>query len=278
MIRFYPDKHYYENIDTASTIQWLSASKFCSLFKDKFDPVETSLSSTKSKKSKWYGIPPEEIQRIWKEENARSIKLGNWYHDKQERLLLSSPTYTFKGVELPVISPIWDNGVKIAPNQKLQDGVYPEHLTYIASAGTCGQFDKPIIKDSKLYMRDYKTNKNLKEPAYVNWKGETKKLNPPLRHLDDTHLTDYALQLSLGAYMISRHNPQITVEELTIEYVTFELEGLDKYGYPLVRYDENGEPIIKDIEDVHVPYMKREVEIGISYIKENNHVRLSRAI
>ncbi len=31
---------------------------------------------------------------------------------------------------IPIIKPIWDGKVKHAPNQKLTEGIYPEHFVY----------------------------------------------------------------------------------------------------------------------------------------------------
>lgn len=273
MIRFHPDEHHYESIDPAHDFRWMSASRFPEYFSEPFDPLETSIKSSKNKKSKWYGIPSEEIRDIWIQENKRSTNLGTWYHNQEEQTLLSASTFLFQGREIPIIKPIWENGFKIARDQKLQEGLYPEHMTYLYSKRICGQFDKPIVFGNKLHIRDYKTNKNLKEPAYVNWEGRTKRLLAPLYHVESTHLMKYGLQLSLGMYMILRHNPQLQAGDIIIEYVTFEREGEDKYGYPITRLDENQEPIIKDIEEIKLDYMKREVELGLDHLMQTYDVQ-----
>ena len=45
--------------------------------------------------------------------------------------------------KVPIIKPLFDKetGSKIASEQKLKDGVYPEHLVYLKSVGLCGQVD-----------------------------------------------------------------------------------------------------------------------------------------
>ena len=43
----------------------------------------------------------------------------------------------------------------------------------------------------------------------------------------------------------------------------------DEYGYPINKYDSNGEPIIKEIKMYHLPYLKDEVRSPIMWIKDN---------
>ena len=49
-------------------------------------------------------------------------------------------------------------GTKIAPDQKLSNGVYPEHFVYLKSLGICGQADLVTIVNGKINIIDYKTN------------------------------------------------------------------------------------------------------------------------
>jgi hypothetical protein len=44
----------------------------------------------------------------------------------------------------------------MAPSQKLQDGIYPEHMVYLKSAGVCGQSDLVEVINGKVYITDYK--------------------------------------------------------------------------------------------------------------------------
>ena len=81
------------------------------------------------------------------------------------------------------------------------------------------------------------------------------------------HINHYGLQLSLYMYMILKHNPSLKAGKLTIHHVKFEeAEETDQYGFPII-LQENGQPIVKHIEYIEVPYMKREVEIMLKAIK-----------
>jgi hypothetical protein len=272
MIKFYPDTHRYESIDLFEPIEWVSASKIAGMFKQPFDGPATAAKCSEKVKSKWFGIPPDEILQIWKKENLRSTTLGTWYHEKEESKLIGLETTTEYGYELPIFRPIWEDGVKIAGEQKLVDGVYPEHLAYSKIAGACGQFDKIIVAGGYVHNHDHKSNKDLKKPAFVNYRGQTQRMLPPLAHLDDCKLVEYAIQLSIGLYIILRHNPHLKPGECILNHCTFEIEGEDKYGYPIMKLDENNEPILKGVEPIVVPYMKREVEIIFDHLKKKANV------
>jgi len=225
--------------------------------------------SCKNKRSKWYGMTPKEILAAWDGETQRAIKLGNWYHNQREDGLLEFSTIEREGVEVPIIKPIIDGaGIKIAPEQKLQDGVYPEHLAYLKSAAICGQADLVTVVNGKVTITDYKTNKEIKEKGFTNWEGVTSKMYKPLSHLDDCNLNHYNIQLSLYMYIILKHNPKLKPGKLIVQHVAFEKEGENDHGYPITRYDEQGEPIIKNIKIYDLPYMKDEVRSLIMWLKD----------
>ena len=197
---FKEEGHSYESIDEnldKDNIEWTSVTSFISKFKPKFDAKAQSKKSSKNKKSKWHGLKPKEIIDIWNNETDRAIKLGNWYHNQREENILDFSTIEREGVEVPIIRPIVDGtGVKIAPVQKLEEGVYPEHFAYLKSAAICGQADLVTVVNGKIHIIDYKTNKEIKEKGYTNWEGITSKMYKPLSHLDDCNLNHYNIQLS----------------------------------------------------------------------------------
>lgn len=269
MLTFTEKDHKYTSIDIFDTTEWISVSTLVSKFYEKFDAQKGAEKAVRNRKSKWYSIDVQEILDRWEAEKDRSLVLGNWYHNKQEQNILSKTTYTFEGLELPVFNPQIVEGVKVAPEQKLAEGIYPEHFVFLKSAGVCGQSDKAIIANGHIKIKDYKTNKELKVEGFKNWEGLTKKMLPPLLHLDDANLIHYALQLSTYAYIIWKHNPQMIVDEPVIEHITFEVEGEDQFGYPITRLDSNNEPIVKGVEEIKVPYLKREVELMLEFHKNS---------
>jgi hypothetical protein len=270
---FKEDGHIYESLNedlTIDNIKWTSVTSFVGLFKPKFDAEGQAKKSSKNKRSKWYGMTQKEILAAWNGESERAIELGNWYHNQREENLCEFSTIEREGVEVPIVRPIVDgSGTKIAPDQKLDNGVYPEHFVYLKSLGICGQADLVTIVNGKINIIDYKTNKEIKEKGFKNWEGITSKMYNPVSHLDDCNLKHYNLQLSLYAYIIKKHNPKLKVGDLQIQHVTFEKESENEFGYPITKYNDQGEPIIKDIKIYNLPYLKTEVQSIIKWLKDN---------
>jgi len=271
-IIFKEENHIYESIDEnleKDNITWTSVTSFIGQFKPKFDAKKQAKKSSKNKRSKWYGMTPKEILDAWDAETQRAIKLGNWYHNQREDGLLEFSTIEREGIEVPIIKPIIDaNGIKIAPEQKLKDGVYPEHFAYLKSAAICGQADLVTIVNGKVNITDYKTNKEIKEKGFTNWEGITSKMYKPVSHLDDCNINHYKLQLSIYMYIILKHNPKLKPGKLVIQHVSFKKEGENAHGYPITKYDDQGEPIINEIKIYDLPYMKEEVRSLIMWLKD----------
>tara|TARA_R110002020_G_scaffold29814_8_gene94194 strand:- start:128 stop:961 length:834 start_codon:yes stop_codon:yes gene_type:complete len=270
---FRSDGHVYETLNEnleKDKIKWTSVTSFVGMFKPKFDAESQAKKSCKNKRSKWYGMKPKEILDTWNKESERAINLGNWYHDEREKRILEFQTIERDGTEVSIIKPIVDkNGIKIAPEQKLKEGIYPEHFVYLKSAGLCGQADLVGIVNGKINILDYKTNKEIKQKGFTNWEGITSKMYKPVSHLDDCNLKHYNLQLSLYAYIIKKHNPKLKIGELQIQHVSFEEEGKDKFGYPITKYNNQDEPIIKNIKIYNLPYLKDEIQSLIMWLKDN---------
>ena len=91
----------------------------------------------------------------------------------------------------------------------------------------------------------------------------------PCAHLDDCNFNHYALQLSTYAYIILRHNPPYLPGKLTLHHIVFEKDGEDKFGYPILKRDSQGETIVKEVVPYEVPYLKAEVIAMIHWYKEN---------
>jgi len=268
-IVFNADDHSYKSLDD-SNIDWISVTTLVSHFKKPFDAKKVAEKVSKSKKSKWSGIDPKIIQEIWKNEADRSTTLGTWYHNQRENDLCSFASIEREGVTVPVFKPSnLTEGKKIAPNQKLEPGVYPEHMVYLKSAGICGQSDLVEVINGKVNIIDYKTNKEIKKESYIDWEGKSEKMLPPVDGLDDCHFYHYALQLSIYMYIILKHNPKLKPGRMYIHHITFEVEKEDDWGYPITKKDENGEPIVKDVVPILIPYLIDEVMAIIHYLSGN---------
>ena len=270
-IIFNSDDHSYRSNDGLE-INWISVTTLVSHFKKPFDAKKIAEKVSKKKNSKWYGIESKIIQQIWTNEADRSTTLGTWYHNQREADLCSLASIEREGITVPVFKPTeLNNGVKIAPSQKLESGVYPEHMVYLKSAGICGQSDLVEVVNGHVNIIDYKTNKEIKKESYVDWEGKSEKLLPPLDTLDDCHFYHYALQLSIYMYIILKHNPKLKPGKIFIHHITFEIEKEDEWGYPIVKLDDNKEPIINKVNPIAVPYLIDEVTAIIHYLHDNKH-------
>jgi len=268
-IVFKEEGHVYESIDQ-DNINWISVTSLVGKFKPKFDREGQAKKSSKNKRSKWYGMTPKEILAAWDGETERAIKLGNFYHDQREADICDLDTLSRKGVELPIVRPLIDeeSGAKVAPVQKIGEGIYPEHLVYLKSLGICGQADLVEVVNGYINITDYKTNKEIKSKGFTNWEGITSKMFKPVNHLDDCNLNHYNLQLSIYAYIIKKHNPKLKIGKLVIQHVKFKKVGEDKNGYPINEH-VNGEPVIEEIKIYELPYLKDEVTSIMMWLKDN---------
>jgi ATP-dependent exoDNAse (exonuclease V) beta subunit len=268
---FEPTTHSYKSIDASDTTVWTSVTTLIGHLKQPFDSNAVAKKSAANKKGKWYGMSVDEIQAVWKKESDRACNLGNWYHDQREQDITGCVTLERHSKELPVIRPMFDeHGKKMAPSQKLIEGIYPEHMVYLRSAGVCGQSDLVEVANGAVYITDYKTNKEIKAESFRNWEGISQKMSFPVSHLDDCNLNHYNLQLSIYMYMILKHNPQLKPGGLIIHHIVFEEEDdKDEFGYPISKLDSNGDPIVKDVIPYELPYLKDEVLSIMSWYKDN---------
>lgn len=259
-IVFKADDHSYTSIEGEEQIQWTSVTSLISKLKKHFDKEAVAKKVSKNKKSKWYGIKPEDIIKIWDNEALRATTLGTYYHNQRESDLCSLSSLEVDGVIIPIVPPVPEiNNLKYAPSQKLEAGVYPEHMVYLKSVGICGQSDLVEVVNDKINIIDYKTNKKIDVESYKDWDGISDKLQDPVSHLDDCNFNHYALQLSIYMYIMLKHNPRLKPGKMFIHHVTFELEGEDEYGYPITKYDDQGDPVIKQVIPMEMPYLKEEV-------------------
>jgi hypothetical protein len=261
--------HSYKSVE-ADDIKWISVTSLVSNFKKPFDAKAVAARVTKSKRSKWYGIAPEKILEIWDSEANRATTLGTYYHNQREADLCSFASIERDGVTVPVITPVEEiDGLKQAPSQRLDPGVYPEHMVFLKSAGICGQSDLVEVVNGCVNITDYKTNKEIKTESFKDWEGISEKLLSPVNNLDDCNFNHYSLQLSIYMYIILKHNPKLQPGKMYIHHVLFDIEGVDEFGYPITKYDHNNDPVVKEVIPMEIPYLKDEVISIINWLHDN---------
>jgi ATP-dependent exoDNAse (exonuclease V) beta subunit len=268
ILKFTAYNHKYTSQDD---INWLSVTSLLSNFKQPFDAETIASKVARSKKSKWYGMTPTEIKEAWKAEAKRATDLGTWYHNQREADICEIQNMKRHGVTVPIFKPIEVDGIKHSPEQKIKDGVYPEHMVYLKSAGICGQSDLVEVINGEVHITDYKTNKEIKIEGFTNWEGVTQKMSAPVAHLDDCHLNHYALQLSMYMFIILKHNPKLKPGIITIHHILFEEAGRDRFDNPISALDSHGNPIVTDIIPYDLPYLKKEAIDIIHWLEDNRH-------
>ena len=265
-LKFAADTHSYASVEDPSK-QWISVTTLIGLFKPPFDKVAIAAKAVKNKKSKWHAMDPAEVISLWESETTRALSLGSWYHDQREAELIACDTLQRNGIDLPIFRPIEQDGIKLSPDQSLTPGIYPEHFAYLKSAGICGQADRVEVVADTVNIYDYKTNKEIKTKAWASWDGVTNKLIAPLNHIEDCNLMHYALQLSIYMYIILKHNHTLKPGKLEIHHIVFEVEDYTDKGYPIIAKDAAGDPMVKEVIPYELPYLKREVNTMIKYLK-----------
>jgi hypothetical protein len=269
-IIFNAEEHSYKSLNPEENINWVSVTTVVSSLKQPFDAKAVAQKVTRKKNSKWYGLDPIIVQQIWTNEADRSTTDGTWYHNQREDDICSFASIEREGVTVPVFKPSGENnGLRTAPSQKLDPGVYPEHMVYLKSAGLCGQSDLVEVVNGKVNIIDYKTNKEIRMKGFTNWEGITEKMLAPVNGLDDCHFNHYALQLSIYMYIILKHNPKLKPGKIFIHHVKFEIEREDNWGYPIGKKDESGNPIVKEVTVIPIPYLVDEVQAVIHHMKDN---------
>jgi ATP-dependent exoDNAse (exonuclease V) beta subunit len=264
---FNEEDHTYHSIDDIG-IKWTSVTSVISKLKKPFDAKKVANKVSKNKKSKWYNLKPTEIIEIWNKESKRATDLGTFYHNQRESDICSLSSMEKEGLVIPVVAPQpLKNGKKLSSTQKLDPGIYPEHMVYLKSASICGQADLVEVVNNKVHIIDYKTNKEIKKESYKNWEGISDKMAPPVSNLDDCNFSHYSLQLSIYMYIVLKHNPKLRPGNIFIYHVEFEKEGEDKYGYPITKKTDSGDPVVKKVNILPIKYLVDEVHAILHYLK-----------
>jgi len=239
MLRFRESDHKYEDIEPSGRI-WSSVTSTISKYESsQFDPIAASEQYVADYRNKFYGMDPAIVRHIWKEENERAVKLGKWYHWQRE---LQDAEYN--------VCPVRGEW-KYALPQQLEEGIYPEFIVYDTRFNICGQIDRLVVKDGKIFLLDYKSNKELK--TYSKFF-----MQPPIQGIVDCKFNHYSLQLSMYATMLLHHNPHLKLGGLEIEHVRFKVVSRDNFGYPLHWKDEMGNYKVESTTKIPIVYMQKE--------------------
>lgn len=275
-IVFRESDHQYLSVD-GDNIKWLSATGVLKLFEKPFDPDQARKSS-ENKKGKWFGMNPELITKIWDTNRKNATDLGHWYHLQEENKLNLKMASIHNSLNLDVSPALKrDNGGLVdAPCQKLKNNtIYPEHLCYMKSAGICGQSDIVEVLNQEVNIGDHKTSQFIETESFKEWDNVNKCRSPKmmtgiLSHLEDCNFNHYSIQLSLYMFMVLRHNFNYKPGKMFVYHVKFDEDGVDQYGYRIIKKNDAGEPMVKEVIPIEIPYLKSEAAAIVNYLKEQN--------
>jgi len=201
------------HIYTVGNQRLISGTTFLKKFFQKFDAPAVAAETAIKR-----GTTPEVLLKEWKEKGERASREGSLVHSYAE--------WVNNDVEVPPYS-IKDDRVGLLTVQlldacdKLQEkgfrSLEPEKIIFSPGLGIAGTIDLPLWDPAgRLVILDWKTNEELT----IN--NPFQECLPPIGHLEDANLNQYALQLSLYQYiiMIENYYPEATGYRRMIVHLT----------------------------------------------------------
>jgi len=229
---FDESRHVY--IDEKTKLAYFNVTKWLSRFKPEFN--FESMSQIYAEK---YNLDVEEVRNLWNKKRDDSIVFGKKFHKVFEEYL-SKKEIIDENV-LPIIKQ-FDSLMLV--NKKYKN--FFEKRLYNPKLNIAGTADIVSVNDSTFDIYDFKTNKKLNFENNFNDKW----LKSPLDHLPNSEYFNYALQLSLYAYL---------AEEMT----GLRANRLKIFWYN--RYQPEKYEILEGRWQIYtVPYLKEEIEACIN--------------
>lgn len=262
-VKFIEDTHRYLDEEDRELI---SVSAFTERFKQKVDwkAVAKKVALKQSKTGE--PTTTEEVLAKWERKRDLSAQTGTLYHSIRENELLAQVNPEFYGVSCDTQQCEFYDGAKYSiPINKLENNtVYPELMIYDFDHMICGQADKVIVAKKKINIWDYKTDTEIKYKAFSSKWVEPAKLLGPLSHLDDCNANIYSIKMSLYMYLLWKSNKGTLLPgDIIIEHVHLERDS-DNDNLPILK---DNKPIVKKIEQIKLPYRKKEVEAMLATLK-----------
>lgn len=214
-------------------LEYISGSKFLSLFKKPFDP---SIAYRCAGKGDYIGMTGEEVLLLWN-------TYGKEHADKGTEIHLANETFA-KTTQIPPEHEKYRPSILNIQSQykdyyrSYQEVVLHDDENLIA--GTCDNlFVMSSHKDSPILIGDYKTNIKPLSQIEINKEGKPviKYMLHCLEHMIDSKLNYYSLQLSLYAYMLQLQTGR-RIGKLFIHYINPD-NPLINYQIPIsyLRYE-----------------------------------------
>lgn len=260
-IKFLEESHRYLTEDNQDLI---SVSKFAAKFKEKQD--WTAIAKKVAAKETKAGNPMTlaDVQKKWERKRILSSEIGTLYHNIREAQLLEGDK--FYDVACSMKHCEHSNGAKYSiPITSLENNtVYPELMIYDIDYMICGQADKIIVTNNKINVWDYKTDKEITFKAYSSEWVKPRMFLPPINKIQEANGNEYAIKMSLYMYLLWKANKgRFQPGDLIIEHIHLKRD-VDNDGIAVI---ENGVPVVEKIEQIRLPYLKKEVMAMLETIK-----------
>lgn len=181
-------------------------------------------------KAKKLGITYEELRAQWDKTRDDAASRGTEFHRIKEQEYLNGKGIVIDNTLCPVSSAEIVNGIKHDDNMVLSDNtVYVEKLIWSNKYMVCGQADLIEVVNGKIYIKDYKTNAELKFEGFKN-----KRMKAPINHMQDCNMSHYYLQLNTYMHMLMQKNRHLKFGGMEILHVKFNEDGSHKITpYPV---------------------------------------------
>jgi ATP-dependent exoDNAse (exonuclease V) beta subunit len=186
----------------------ISVTQFVHLF---FKPFDKKIAKyvAASRKLKGEDVTAKDVRAEWN----KSAEDGTAVHEEIQKFILRQ--LEFKDVKLPKAMKGVEYFVKDVAPAMLK--CTPEMMLYDTEYGIAGTTDLVVFQLRGnlmvVHIIDWKTNKDIKM-----W-GSRKGTHELTKHLDDCHLEQYTLQLSVYAWLLQRQY-NVIIDELKIVHLT----------------------------------------------------------
>ena len=194
------------------------------------------------------GIPYEDLLAQWEEKRNKAAQKGTDFHKKVEDFLVKKGYREDNSKKYPICNVATINDIKTDVTQQLNNNtVYVEKMIWSNLHKICGTADLVEVVDNTIHIKDYKTNEKLVYSSWVNPKTrKSKRLLPPLAHLDDCNISIYYLQLNMYMYMLLQQNPKLKMGTMSLLHIIFEEEKPVSYtSIPVPNMQKEVKAILK---------------------------------
>jgi len=186
--KFDPIKHRYTYLND----EFVSVTRFIQQFHKPFEQDFWS-----KRKAEEAGVPQDWILNEWKKINDYANEVGtdthNWIEDYFNGLWKPLPT------NLDVINRINKFNIIYAEKLHKLEPLKFEVRVFSKKWKIAGMIDSLFLYRGKIYILDWKTNKNFTTDETVRYK---EKLLAPFSNFFKSHLSEYSIQLSLYALIL----------------------------------------------------------------------------